>query len=177
MTVQQRPRLVDPDMGEQVALPGRLKRADGAAVAAGGETSGVAMRQRARAGPEQVGRVRGHRLAAVDLLLMQATSTLRRRLVAHLGQRPRQVDRRGPRRRERSRRRVEVVATGGRERETVGGRDADRRRAANRELADRRDELGDRPALQLDFLVGQAPLVEEDDPRAVLLVPNDVPWL
>src|SRR5713226_9259415 len=36
------------------------------------------------------------------------------------------------------------------------------------------DDVVDRMTLQLDLLVRQAALVEEDDLRAVLLVPNDV---
>ena len=54
-----------------------------------------------------------------------------------------------------------------------GGRDSDRGRAADRQLANGDDELVDRSALELELLVRQAPLVEEDDLRAVLLEPDD----
>jgi len=57
------------------------------------------------------------------------------------------------------------------ERVPVGGRDADRRRAAHRQRPDRLGDLGRRAALELDFLGGQPPLVEDDDP--IGLQPHD----
>ena len=69
---------------------------------------------------------------------------------------------------------VQVLPGLGRQREPVRGRDADRRRAANRHLADRLGDLRRGAALELDLLGRQPTLVEEDDLRAVLLVPNDV---
>ena len=59
-----------------------------------------------------------------------------------------------------------------RERVAVGGRDADRRRAADASVADRVRDLRRRAALELDLLVGKPPLVEEDD--AVRLEPDDL---
>jgi hypothetical protein len=52
--------------------------------------------------------------------------------------------------------------------------DADRGRAPNRQLTNRVHDVRHRPALELDLLVRQPALVEEDDLRAALLVPNDV---
>src|SRR5436190_589949 len=69
---------------------------------------------------------------------------------------------------------VEVLAARGGERESVCGCNADGGRAANGKLADRGYQLADGRALQLDDLVREPTLVEEDDPRALLLVPNDV---
>jgi hypothetical protein len=118
--------------------------------------------------------MRGHRAAALDLLTVQPARVRRRRVVAHLGECPREVYRRRPGRSERRGRSVDVIAARRRKRKPVRGRDTDRRGAAHSELANRRDELVNRPALELDLLVGKPTLVEEDDPRAVLLEPNDV---
>ena len=115
-----------------------------------------------------------HRTAALDLLLVQPARMLGRRIVAHLRERPGKVHRRRPRRSQQRSRSIDVVATCRRKREPVRRGHADRRRAANRELTNRDDELVDGRALELDLLVRQAALVEEDDLRAVLLVPNDV---
>jgi hypothetical protein len=71
---------------------------------------------------------------------------------------------------------LEVITTRVRQREGVGSGDPDRGRAPNRELSDRHDDVGDRATLQLDLFVRQSALVEENDLRAVLLVPNDVLW-
>ena len=172
--LQERTRLVHPDVGEQAALPRRAQRPDRAAVAAGREATGIAVRQRARSGTEELCGVGGHRAAARDLLVVQPACVRRCRVVPHLRQRPGKVHGRRPRRPQRSGGRIHVVAPRGGKREPVGRGDADRRRAANRQLADRGDELVDRPALQLDALLREPSLVEEDDLRAVLLVPNDV---
>jgi len=51
-TLQQRPRLVDPDALEQSALPGRAQRPERTAVTAGREAAGVAVRQRAGSATE-----------------------------------------------------------------------------------------------------------------------------
>ena len=172
--LKQRPGLVHPHVREQLPLPGRAQGADGAAVAPGREPARVAVRQRPRRRGEQLGRVSRHRTAALDLLLVQPARMVRRRVVAHLRERPREVHRRRSRRSQQRGRGIDVVTTCRREREPVRRSHADRRRAANRELANRDDELVDRRALELDLLVRQATLVEEDDLRAVLLVPNDV---
>ena len=66
----------------------------------------------------------------------------------------------------------EVFAPQRGERIAVGSGDADRGRAADREPADRLGDLGGRPAAQLDLLVGQPPLVEQDD--SVPLEPDDL---
>src|SRR5581483_9804366 len=110
--------------------------------------AGVAVRECARAGGEELRRVRGHPAAAVDLLLVERAGASRRRVVAHRGER--------------------VAAERG-ERHPVRGGDTDRRRTADRERLDRDDELVDRATTQLDDLVRDTTLVEEDDRRAVLL--------
>ena len=70
--LEERPRLVDEDSVEQAALGRGAERADRRAVAAGGEPAGVAVRERARPGPEELGGVRGHPPAALDLLARAA---------------------------------------------------------------------------------------------------------
>ena len=87
--LEQRPRLVDEHVLEQAALPGGAERADRGAVAARREAAGVAVRERARAGREELGRVRGHAPAALDLLVVERARALRRRVVAHLRRAPR----------------------------------------------------------------------------------------
>ena len=87
---------------------------------------------------------------------------------------PEEIDGRGPSHRERCGGSFQILPSFGGEHEPVRPGHADRRCAANRELADRAHELGNRPALELNFLLRQPALVEEDDLRAVLLVPNDV---
>ena len=76
--LQQRPRLVDPDVREQAVLPRRAQRADRRAVAAGREAARVAVRQGLRAGPEERGGVGTHAPAAIDLGLVQRARPLRR---------------------------------------------------------------------------------------------------
>ena len=58
-----------------------------------------------------------------------------------------------------------------RERQAVRGGNADRRRAAHGQRPDRLCELRRIGAAELDHLVGQAPLVEDDD--RVVLEPDD----
>ena len=126
---------------------------------------------------EQLGRVRGHGATALDFLLVERAGVRRRRIVSHLLERPDEVDGGRTRSGERCSRFVEVLPTCRGERERVRRGNADRRSAANRQLANRDDDLCHRAALQLDLFVRQAALVEEDDLRAVLLVPNDVFWV
>jgi hypothetical protein len=113
-------------------------------------------------------------VAALDLLIVQSSSVRGSRIVVHLLERPSEIDRRRTRSCELCSGLVDVFPTLGRKRKCIRSRDADCRRATDRELSNRSYDLGDRPALQLDLFVREPPLVEKDDPRAVLLVPNDV---
>jgi hypothetical protein len=119
--------------------------------------------------------VLGHAAAAIDLLPMYlARARARIGGFMDLPDRPREIDSRRPRGEEDGSGFVEVLPPLCGERVTVRGRDADRRRAAHGHRPDRLGHVGRRPAFELDFLVGQAPLVEDDD--AVLLEPNDLLW-
>ena len=123
---------------------------------------------------EEPGGVRGHAAAAVDLLLVERARPPGRRLVVHLGERPREVDRRRPGSRECALGLGEVVAAECRERETVRGRDADRRGAAHDHVPDRVGHLHGGLAADVDDVVRQPALVEEDDRRTVLLEADDL---
>ena len=166
--LEQRPRLVDEHVLEQAALPGGAERADGRAVAAGREPAGVAVGERARAGREQLGGVRGHAPAALDLLAVERACARSGvgsvRICASAQTRLTAVGRDAASTRSASARSSPRER---REREPVRRRDADRGRAAHRERADRLDQLGGGAALELDLLVRQAPLVEQDDARAL----------
>src|SRR5262249_61576465 len=130
----------------------------------------------ARAVAAELGGVRGHRPATLHLLGVQPAGMLRRGVGAHLLQRPGQIDGGWPRCGQRTGGGIDVLAERGRERNPVRRGNADRRRAAHGELADRDDELVDGGTGELDTLAREAPLIEEDDPRAVLLEANDVSW-
>ena len=95
--LEQRPRLVDPDVREQAVLPRGAQRADRGAVAAGREPARVAVRQRARPRAEERSRVRRHPAAALDLFLVQRARPLGARVAAHLLERPDEVHGRRPR--------------------------------------------------------------------------------
>ena len=70
--------------------------------------------------------MRRHPAAAVDLLAVERAGALRRRVVAHLRERPREVHRGRPRRGEHALRLGEILAAQRGEREPVRGGDADR---------------------------------------------------
>ena len=170
-TLEQRARLVDPDVIEQATLVRCDERADGAAVSARREAACVAMRQRACAGGQEVGGVRRHPAAALDLVGVQLSRVLVRRLVLHHIERPREIDRRRPRAAQHFVRRDRILAVRNGERVAVGGRDADCRRAAHDHRANGVGDLGSVAAAHLDLLERQPALVEEDD--GIVLEPDD----
>ena len=106
LALQQRPRLVDPDVLDEPRLPGCAHRAERRPVATGRERAGVAVREEARAGRHERGGVRAHPPAARDLFLVERARPLGRGIVAQLVERPAEVDRRraGGRRAPRTRR-------------------------------------------------------------------------
>jgi hypothetical protein len=132
------------------------------------------MRQRSRASSEELGCVLGHGTTAPDFLFVKSACMRRRRVVTHLLKRPHEVDRGRTGSNEPRGGFIEVLPTCCRQRERVSRGDANRGRAANRQLANRVDDVRHGAALELDLFVRQPALVEEDDLRAVLLVPNDV---
>jgi hypothetical protein len=88
--------------------------------------------------------------------------------------RPTEIDRSRPGGEEDGRGFVEVFTALGGECISVSRRDADRGSTAHGHYPNRLGYLGGRTAFELDLLVGQAPLVEDDD--AVFLEPDDVFW-
>jgi hypothetical protein len=128
-----------------------------------------------RAGWDERDRVLAHRAAALDLRVMERSRALGRGIGAELVERPPQVHRGRARGDEDVVGGVEILAARRGERQPVRRGHADRGRAANGERADGVGDLGRRRAPQLDLLVGQAPLVENDD--GVRLEANDVPGL
>ena len=165
--LEERPRLVDPHERDEPFLPRPPDRADGGAVAAGGEPAGIAVGEDARAGREELDRVRGHAPAAVDLSLVERTRPRRRGVVPHRVERPDEVRGRRPGGRENRVRGVEVLTARGSEREAVGAGDADRRRPADHHVPDRGGDLSRGAAAHLDLLLREPALVEQND-RAVL---------
>jgi hypothetical protein len=117
-----------------------------------------------------------HRAAPFYLALVQCACVSGSRVVTHLLERPGKIHRGRASGCELGRRLVQVSSELGCQRDGICSRDADRRCAADRKLVDRIDDLRNRSTLELDLLIGKPTLVEEDDPRAVLLVPNDVLW-
>ena len=167
--LEQRPRLADEHVGEQAALPRRPQRAERRPVAAGREGARVAVRERARPRLEQLGGVRGHPPAALDLVTVDSSRVLGGRFGAHPSSAQPEVDRRRAAVAQHAFGRDEILALRGSERVAVRGRDPDRRRAPDRERPDRLRHLGGGAALRSTSSSGQAPLVEEDDavaPRA-----------
>ena len=82
---------------------------------------------------------------------------------AHFVERPGEVDCSRTRCEQRAGGLVEVLADRGGQGVAVGGGNADRRRAANRQVPNRLGNLRGRLALELDLLVGKPALVEEND--------------
>ncbi len=109
--------------------------------------------------------------AASDLVHVDAPGALGRRIRAHLVERPAEVDGRRPGGREHLVGIVDVLALRRGQREPVRGRDADRRRPPHGQRPDCLRELRRIGAAELDHLLGQAPLVEDDD--RVVLEPDD----
>ena len=169
--LQERPRLVDPDVREEAALPGREQCTDGAAVAASRQPARIAVRQCARSRSEELRGVRGHPPAALDLVRVDAARMLERWIVAHRVERPPEVDGGWARRAKHAIGLREILALRGRERNPVGRCDADRRRTTHDHGADRVCDLGRGLTCDIDFLERQAPLVEEHHP--VVLEPED----
>ena len=161
--LEERPRLVDEHARERSPLPRRPERPHRRAVAARREPSRVAVGERARRRPEELGRVRGHSHAPRDLFLVQRSRPLGRRIVANLLERPHEVDRRGAGLGQHAVCLVEVLAALGGQRVAVRRGDADRRRASNGQRPDRLGHLCRAFAAQLHLFVRKAPLVEEDD--------------
>jgi hypothetical protein len=107
--LQQRARLVDPDVQPGIARVRRAHHAERRAVATRGERTGIAVRQHARTGREQARSVAPHRHATRDLVGVNAPRQRRQRRAqlvgAHglgdgtvaAGERPGKVDRRGSR--------------------------------------------------------------------------------
>src|SRR4029079_2073918 len=141
-----------PDVLDASGLPGRPHGSESRSVAAGREGSRVAVGQETRAFGDEL-----------DGARVEGSGARGCRIVAYLVERPPQIDGRRARRRQNLVRRVKVLAAPRRERETVGGGAPDRRGAADRERPDRVGAVLGRYAPQLELLVGQAPLVEEDD--------------
>ena len=144
--LEQRARLVDPDVRDEARAPRpRAARRRARPVAARREPAGVAVRQRSRAGREQRRRVLGHAPAALDLVRVElrARARTRDRPAASRSSAQARLTAVGRERGEHGRRGVEVVpAAGPRARSPYAAAIADRRRAADRERPDRVGDLG-----------------------------------
>src|SRR5439155_27364701 len=105
-----------------------------------------------------------HAPAALDLLDMDLPGALGRITVpaAQLVERPGEVDRGRARGSESRRGGFEVLPAPCGQRVPVGGGDSNRRSAPHRKRSDRLRDLGRGAARQLDYLVGQPPLVENN---------------
>ena len=129
------------------------------------------MRERARAGREQPRCVGGHRTAALDLVAVNRTRVFRRRVVAHLVERPAQIHGGRARLAQHPLGRGEILAVRRRECVAVCGGDPDRGCAANDHRPDRVGYLDGGAALDVDLFERKPALVEEDD--VVVLEPED----
>ncbi len=177
-----------------VAGEGGAHDAERRAVPCRREGAGVAVREDRVAGLDQAGAVRADGEAALDVVVVDRLGAGEqggrdgrrpRPLVAggelalpdgaHLGDRPREVDRGRARRREAGgglvereakRRRVVSVRTGSGgagQGETAGGGHADRRRPANGHVADTSGDLLPGTAVDVALVVRQGELVDEHD--------------
>ena len=169
--LQERARLVHPHVLDEAALPRSPNGAERRPEATCCQAARVAMSQDPRARLDEVGRVRGHPPAALDLGFVNRASMVRARIVPHLVECPAQVDRRRACRRELVVGDVEVLVALGRQRVAVRGRDSDRRRPADSQGADCVGDGRRGAEPELDLLVWEAPLVEYDD--GVALEPHD----
>ena len=158
--LEERPRLVDPDVREEAVLPRCAQRADGRAVAAVASPPALQCVRAFEPGPK--------RAAACAPMRRQRSTSAACRARARSGEgsarscssAQTEVDRRRPRLGEDAVGRVEVLPALGRKRIAVRGRNADRRSTAHRERPDRVRDLGRRLTAELDFLVRKPALVE-----------------
>ena len=163
--LQERPRLVDPDVREQPRSQAVEQRADGAAVAAGREPAGVAVRQRARA------RARRARRRERAICRQRSTSSAWiRRACSAVGSssiRSSAQPRFTAVGRDRAEHRVGRAEVLARARPRARSRTRRRRRSpARRARPSSRIASATsaaRPALDLDLVERQPPLVEQDD--------------
>ena len=187
--LQPRPRLVDEHAGQRPGAMRLDQHAEGRAAAPGRQRPGVAVRQRGGARGDQRRPVPRHRGVRRALLLVDVSRLIERCVPQcarpalhgreppqHAIERPAQVHRRRSCRAERRGGRAHRVEVGRQprgQRETVGGGDADGRRAAH---AHRRDRLGDGlHAVQIDvaLLGGQQRLIEQPHAAAAGSGPRD----
>ena len=170
--LEQRPRLADPHVLDETSLECGANGSKRGPVAGRRERARVAVAENPGARGEELHRMGAHAPAALDLRVVQRPRTFRRRVVTELVQGPAQVHGRRARGRQDFVGGVEVLPTPRRQREPVGGGDADRGRAAHGQRADGVGDLGRRRTSQVDLLVGQPPLVEHH--HGVQLEANDV---
>ncbi len=176
--LQQRARLVDEHVQRLAGAVRGDEAAQRRAVAAGRDRAGVAVRQHVAVRREQRHRRLGD--APVDVALLVVDAARFAELVAARGEhavdRPRQVHRRRPRGANLRRgafvlRAVAGVQARG-ERDAVRAEDADRRRAAHRERANRVDDRIDRRGALAHDGARQRPLIEKAN--GVVVVPDRI---
>ena len=135
--LQERPRLVHPDMLKQTAFPGREQGADGAAVAARRKTARVAMSECASPGASSSAVCAAIRRQRSTSSAWKTSSVLVRRVVTHRVESPGEIDGSRPRRSQDTICGREILAVGCREGNPVRGCDTDRRRSAHDHRLDR----------------------------------------